>query len=207
MACWAAAKKKTRSKTRSLRVLAEPLWISSRFGTYPSSPNELASEFLGGVVESQFLTAEVVHWRISLQIQEQVIRETNFFRLLLKTRKTLGKRKEFDKHPKSELTPSLLKTPNEPQTVAFTGIFIMRSESKKLNHPCLKCLKLTDRLSETQAWLFTAKTAQGQRHGLTIVCLKPLKPSSLSTVLFSPRFRSYLLWEATELQVSPLRKA
>lgn len=149
MACWVAATKKTRSKTRSLQVLVEPLRISSPFGTYPSSPNELASEFLGGVVESQFLTAKVVYWRISLQIQEQVVRETNLFRLLLKTRKTLGKRKEFDKHPKPELTPSLLKSPKKPQSVAFTGVFVMRSESKKLNYPCLKCLKLTDHLSET----------------------------------------------------------
>lgn len=53
---------------RSLRSLAEPLQISNPFGTYPSSPNEFASEFLGGIVESQFLTTKVVHRWISLQI-------------------------------------------------------------------------------------------------------------------------------------------
>lgn len=50
---------------------------------HPSSFDQLSSEFFGGVVECELLTAQVVDWRVALQVQEKVVVETHLLRLLL----------------------------------------------------------------------------------------------------------------------------
>lgn len=52
--------------------------------SHPSGFDQLPPEFFGGVVEGEFLTAQVVDWRVALQVEEQVVVETHFFWLLLK---------------------------------------------------------------------------------------------------------------------------
>lgn len=55
---------------------------------HPSSFDQLPSEFFGGVVERELLTAQVVDWRVALQVEEKVVVEKHLLWLLL-TRKQI----------------------------------------------------------------------------------------------------------------------
>lgn len=50
---------------------------------HPSSFDQLPSEFFGGVVERELLTAQVVDWRVALQVEEKVVVKKHLLWLLL----------------------------------------------------------------------------------------------------------------------------
>lgn len=50
---------------------------------HPSSFDQLPSEFFGGVVERELLTAQVVDWWVALQVEEKIVVEKHLLWLLL----------------------------------------------------------------------------------------------------------------------------
>lgn len=55
---------------------------------HPSGFDQFSSELFGGVVEGELLTAQVVDWRVSLQVKEEVVVEAHFSGLLLEKQNT-----------------------------------------------------------------------------------------------------------------------
>lgn len=51
--------------------------------TYPAGAQELAPKLFRGIVEGEFLAAEMVDGRVALQVEEEVVVETDFLRLFL----------------------------------------------------------------------------------------------------------------------------
>lgn len=59
----------------SMHILASNIFkgkvfVFLRDRTYPSCLQQLSSEVLGGVIESKFLTAEVIHGWVAFKMQE-----------------------------------------------------------------------------------------------------------------------------------------
>lgn len=69
--------------TCALSQASEQKCHNAKGKPHPSSFDQLPSEFFGGVVERELLTAQVVDWRVAFQVEEKVVVEKHLLWLLL----------------------------------------------------------------------------------------------------------------------------
>lgn len=70
--------------------------------THSSSSDQFLAEVSGGVVEGEFLTAQVIDRWVALQVQEEVVVKENLLRLLLR-RSTLRVKAQFQ-HARAQIS-------------------------------------------------------------------------------------------------------